>query len=347
MSVSLMLTHQRAARPCGLSMILMVLLLTPLAAAVSDTVPASFRTERDRFVAEMVDKHAFDESELAALMSEARYQQSIVDAMNRPYEGKPWGLYRALFVTAERIAGGQRFLAEHKPLLRQAEAAYGVPAEVITAIIGIETNYGGTLGSHRVLDALSTLGFAYPRRADFFRKELEEFLLLAREEALPPTSVRGSYAGAVGKPQFIPSSYRAFAVDFDGDGQRNLWESDADVIGSVGAYLAQHGWQRGRPIASTATLNGSLKPGIEVGGKRPLVPRSTVAQLEAAGVEPAEALDPSARAALIELDRNGPEYWVTLENFYAITRYNHSNLYALAAVELSRAIASAEIPPGD
>ncbi|MEA3639020.1 MAG: lytic murein transglycosylase B [Lamprobacter sp.] len=336
--------HPRTRWPWARPVILMALLLTSVAAAAE---PESFGSERDRFVAEMVEKHGFDRAELSALMAEARYQQAIIDAMNRPYEAKPWGEYRALFVTPERIAGGRRFLAEHQTLLAQAEAAYGVPPEVVAAIIGIETNYGGTLGSHRVLDALSTLGFAYPRRAAFFRKELEAFLLLAGEEAIDPVSVRGSYAGAVGKPQFIPSSYRAYAVDFDGDGQRNLWESDADVIGSVGAYLAQHGWQRGQPIASAATLPSALKSGIEVGGKRPLVPGLSVAQLEAAGVEPLERLDPSARAALIELDRDGPEYWVTLDNFYAITRYNHSNLYALAVVELSRAIASAETSAED
>ena len=335
-------TRPHTSRACLAAALFLALLISAWAGALAETtVPASYHNERKRFVTEMVEEHGFVQAELTELMAGARYQQSIVDAMDRPYEGKPWGAYRALFVTPERIAGGQRFLIEHQVLLRQAEAAYGVPAEVITAIIGIETNYGGTLGSHRVLDALSTLGFAYPRRSGFFRKELEEFLLLVREEAMDPAQARGSYAGAVGKPQFVPSSYRAYAVDFDRDGRRDLWESDADVIGSVGAYLARHGWQRGQPIASAATLKHSLKPGFNVGGKRPLVPSSTVEQLEAAGVKPLETLDPKARAALIELDRDGPEYWITLENFYAITRYNHSNLYALAAVELSRAIASA------
>jgi membrane-bound lytic murein transglycosylase B len=302
-------------------------------------VPSSYDIERERFIAEMIDRHGFDASELTELMSEARYQQDIVDAMNRPYEEKAWGTYRRLFVTPERIAGGRRFLAEHQALLDKAEAAYGVPAEVIAAIIGIETNYGQTLGSHRVLDALTTLGFAYPRRAPFFRKELEQFLLLARDEELSPASVRGSYAGAVGRPQFIPSSYRAYAVDFDGDGRRDLWASDADVIGSVGAYLAQHGWRRGKPIASPAEVSRPPGTEIPVGGKRPVVPEIPVERLLAAGVETADALDPNALAALIELDNGGREYWVTLENFYAITRYNHSNLYALAAFQLSEAIA--------
>ena len=313
------------------------LLVTP--APSQAAVPASYAREREAFIHEMAARHGFERAELRALLQGARYRQAIVDAMDRPYEGKSWGAYRALFVTPERIAGGRRFLAEHAALLGQAERTYGVPAEVIVAIIGIETHYGATLGQHRVLDALTTLGFAYPRRAAFFRKELEAFLLLAREEAVDPGSVRGSYAGALGQPQFIPSSYRAYAVDFDGDGRRDLWDSEADVIGSVGAYLAEHGWRRGEPIASPATLHGALADSIEVGGKRPLVPNLSVAELEAAGVEPDRALDPSARAALIELDAEQPEYWVVLENFYAITRYNHSNLYALAVHELSRAIA--------
>ncbi|MBK5931940.1 lytic murein transglycosylase B [Halochromatium salexigens] len=313
------------------------LLLTPL--PIQAAAPANYEPEREAFIHEMVARHGFERAELMTLMEDARYQQAIVDAMDRPYEGKSWGAYRALFVTPERIAGGRRFLAEHAPLLSQAERTYGVPAAVIVAIIGIETNYGATLGQHRVLDALSTLGFAYPRRAAFFRKELEEFLLLSREEAVDPSAVHGSYAGALGKPQFIPSSYRAYAVDFDGDGRRDLWDSDADVIGSVGAYLSEHGWVPGEPVASPATLRGPLDDKIEVGGKRPVVPSLSVAEIQAAGVEPAAALDPSAQAALIELDREGAEYWVVLDNFYAITRYNHSNLYALAAYELSRAIA--------
>lgn len=317
---------------------------SPTAAAAA---PPGYDAERDRFVTEMVDRHGFDSAELSALMAGARYQQDIVDAMDRPYEEKAWGAYRRLFVTPERIAGGRRFLAEHADLLSKVETAFGVPAAVITAIIGIETNYGQTLGSHRVLDALTTLGFAYPRRAAFFRKELEEFLLLSREEQVDAAAVRGSYAGAVGRPQFIPSSYRAYAVDFDGDGRRDLWASDADVIGSVGAYLAEHGWQRGQPIASPASVGRSVGTVIPIGGKRPQVPETRVAQLVDAGVEPTEPLDPNALAALIRLENNGPEYWVTLENFYAITRYNHSNLYALAAYQLSQAIAPEREPGGD
>jgi membrane-bound lytic murein transglycosylase B len=314
-------------------------------------VPASYATGGRAFVADQAAALGYGRDELAALMADARYQQDIIDAMNRPYEAKPWRDYRRLFLTPERIDGGVAFLREHADLLRRAETAYGVPAEVIAAIVGIETNYGGNLGKHRVLDALSTLGFAYPRRADFFSKELGEFLLLAREERVDPRGALGSYAGAVGLPQFIPSSYRAYAVDFDGDGRRDLWGSHADVVGSVGNYLAMHGWQRGGPIAAPAMLTAGRPAGIPIAEKRPARPESTLAQLAAAGVSPAagsvgEAASADTRAALLELDGDGPEYWLGFENFYAITRYNHSNLYAMAVFQLSREL-SRRLPKDD
>jgi membrane-bound lytic murein transglycosylase B len=306
--------------------------------------PPSYTTGTRAFVAEQAAALGYSREALTALMADARYRQDIIDAMNRPYEAKPWRDYRQLFLTPERIDGGVAFLREHGELLRQAEAAYGVPPEIIAAIVGIETNYGGTLGKHRVLDALSTLGFAYPRRAGFFSKELGEFLLLAREEQVDPRTAVGSYAGAVGLPQFIPSSYRAYAVDFDDDGRRDLWDSHADVVGSVGNYLAMHGWRRGAPIAAPATLAAGRPTGIAVAEKRPLRPQSTLKELAAAGVAPvAGALDGAspadARATLLVLDGDGPEYWLGFENFYAITRYNHSNLYAMAVFLLSRELA--------
>lgn len=318
------------------------LLAASWSAAVAE--PVSYSTASRAFAAEMVGKHGFSESELGALMAEARYTQAIIDAMNRPYEAKPWRDYRKLFLTPERIDGGVAFLGEHRALLRKAEAAYGVPAEVIVAIIGIETNYGRNLGSHRVIDALSTLGFSYPRRAAFFRKELEEFLLLTRDEEVDARSAVGSYAGAVGKPQFIPSSYRAYAIDFDGDGRRDLWNSDADVVGSVAHYLSRHGWLRNQPVALEARLTAGKPANVNIAEKRPLAPEVGLAQLAAAGVEPAADSDApapgaDAKAVLIELDGDGPEYWLGFGNFYAITRYNHSNLYAMAVHQLSREVA--------
>ncbi len=300
--------------------------------------PASYRAGAQRFTAEMARKHGLDESDIAALMEKARYRQEIIDAMRRPWEAKPWHQYRAIFVTDQRIAGGVRFWRENAQTLARASAAYGVPPDIITAIIGVETNYGGNLGRHRVIDALTTLGFSYPERADFFRKELEHFLLLSQEEAVDATGVTGSYAGAVGMPQFIPSSYRAYAVDFDGDGRRDLWESRADVVGSVASYFKRHGWKAGEPVATRAELPNGVPPGVSVAEKKPVKPESRVGDLAAKGVLPADAPDPSAKATLIRLDGRQDEYWLGLENFYVITRYNHSNLYAMAVYQLSQEI---------
>ena len=308
-------------------------------------VPADYVAGSRAFVAEHAAGLGYSAEALAALMARARYRQDIIDAIERPYEAKPWRDYRRLFLTPERIDGGVAFRREHAELLERVEAEYGVPPEIIVAIVGVETNYGAQLGRHRVLDALSTLGFAYAPRADFFRKELGEFLLLAREEEVDPVGALGSYAGAVGLPQFIPSSYRAYAVDFDEDGRRDLWDSHADVVGSVGNYLAMHGWRRGAPIAARATLAEGVPTGIPVADKRPARPQQTLAQLDAAGVGAAAgalAGDPPAdtRAALLALDGDGAEYWLGFENFYAITRYNQSNLYAMAVYQLSREIAA-------
>ena len=331
--------------------ILLLLLLTQAPGGVL-AAPASYESGSRAFVAEMTGKHGFTQEELVVLMADARYQQRIIDAMNRPYEAKPWRDYQPIFVTPERIQGGVAFWRDNAALLARAKAAYGVPPQIIAAIIGVETNYGRNLGDHRVIDALSTLGFSFPRRADFFRRELKEFLLLTREEHVDPLAAKGSYAGAVGKPQFIPSSYRAYAVDFDQDGRRDLWGSNADVVGSVGNYLAQHGWRRGQPVAVAAEVAQGRPTGIAITDKRPAVPEATLAQLANAGVSPAPAFPPNSapgdsadridddtRATLIELNGNEPEYWLGFDNFYAITRYNHSNLYAMAVYQLSREIA--------
>lgn len=310
--------------------------------------PVDYRVAARDFAAEMAQRHGFDPVALTSLMDRARYRQEIIDAMRRPYEGKPWADYRPIFLTQARIVGGTAFWQGQADTLRRAEQEYGVPPEVIVAIIGVETSYGGNLGKHRVLDALSTLGFAYPPRADFFRGELEQFLLLARDEAIDPALVTGSYAGAVGKPQFIPSSYRDYAVDFDGDGRRDLWHSDADVIGSVANYLQHHGWRRDGEVALPATLaegtgENLTAAGVEVAGKRPVKPQTQAARLTTAGVSTSAPLDPDAVVTLLRLDGRGDdgaedEYWIALENFYALTRYNHSNLYAMAVYQLGREI---------
>jgi peptidoglycan lytic transglycosylase B len=325
-----------------------LVLIWPLLAWLGQTParaaePAVYRSAARDFVAEMATKNGFDPADLDKLMDRARYRQDIVDAMRRPYEGKPWALYRPIFLTPARIEGGQAFWRANAELLRRAERDYGVPPEVVVAIIGVETSYGGNLGRHRVIDALTTLGFAYPPRADFFRRELEAFLLLARDESIDAGRVTGSYAGAVGKPQFIPSSYRAFAVDFDGDGRRDLWRSDADVIGSVANYLREHGWRPGEPVALPATLTAEARAAvaadsIPVARKDPVNPETPVGELAGQGVTVLEPLDPTMPAALLVLDGPEDEFWIALTNFYVVTRYNRSNLYAMAVHELSREI---------
>lgn len=318
------------------------------AAAGAPAAPADYAAARAEFAAEMAQRHGFDVAALAALLAQATYRQGIVDAMERPYEALPWHRYRKLFLTPERIAGGVAFWRANAPSLDRAATVYGVSPETIVAIVGVETHYGKRLGDHRALDALTTLGFAYPKRAAFFRGELESFLLLQREERVDPLRAKGSYAGALGKPQFIPSSYRAYAVDFDGDGRRDLWGSNPDVIGSVANYFRQHGWQPGEPVVLAATLLGTGDPGadgvaldgIPVADKKPVPPNATAGRLRIAGVDWREPIASETPATLIRLEAQGGgvEYWVGLANFYAITRYNHSNLYAMAVYQLGQEI---------
>jgi len=311
-----------------------------LAACIAAAEPASYRAGARELAEEMERQHGFDRQEVANLLAEARYRQEIIDAIRRPWEAKPWHQYRAIFLTDARSSGGVRFWRENRHWLERADATYGVPPEIITAIIGVETNYGGNLGRHRAIDALSTLGFSYPERADFFRKELASFLLLTREESVSATGATGSYAGALGLPQFIPSSYRAYAVDFDGDGRRDLWASPADAIGSVASYFKGHGWRAGEPVAVPARLAAPLPEGLRVADGKPAKPEVALGELAAQGVQANEVLDASTLASLIRLEAPEEEYWLGLENFYVITRYNHSNLYAMAVYQLSLAIKS-------
>lgn len=306
--------------------------------------------EREDFVARMAAEHGFDRAELRHLLGEARRMQNILDAISRPAEGMPWWKYRRIFLTPERAAGGVAYWERNAATLERAQAEFGVPPEIIVAIVGVETFYGRHTGKYPVLDALYTLGFHYPKRSRFFRKELGEFLLLAREEAVDPRTPKGSYAGAMGRPQFIPSSYRAYAVDFDGDGKRDIWDNDADVIGSVANYFARHGWQAGGPItAPLSGVDGNHADMIAAGMK----PSLTIGQMRAAGIAVQGELPAAAAASLVELEQpNGVEHWAGLDNFYVITRYNHSNLYAMAVYQLSREIltlrnAQASLHPPD
>jgi membrane-bound lytic murein transglycosylase B len=293
--------------------------------------------EIDRFIGQMAEQHDFPRQELEQLFARAVHQPGIIEAITRPAESKPWYQYRPIFVTEQRINGGVAFWQENSELLARAEAQYGVPAHIIVAIIGVETFYGRHKGGYRVLDALSTLGFDYPPRGRFFRGQLEQFLLMAREERRDPLEFLGSYAGAMGMPQFIPSSFRSYAVDFDGDGRRDLWENRADIIGSVANYFSRHHWRKGEAVASRARLKGGAPRAMLEKG---LTPAISLAELEAAGIAPHAPLDGIDKAALLALDSTPEEqeYWITLHNFYVITRYNRSPLYAMAVYQLGEAI---------
>ena len=300
------------------------------------TVPMTERPEVQNFIAMMVQKHQFDEAELKHLFAQVKLREKIISSITRPAESKAWHQYRPIFVTEKRARKGVDFWLSNEADLARAENTYGVPAEIITAIIGVESYYGRHKGRDRVIDALTTLGFDYPQRGRFFRSELEQFLLLAREEGANPLSFKGSYAGAMGKAQFIPSSYRRYAIDFNGDQRRDLMNSNSDAIGSVANYLKQHHWQRGEKIAVPVKITGQAFQSVL---KKGLKPKTTIAQMNARGIFSQEKLPENALASLIALEqKDGMEYWAGLQNFYVITRYNHSPLYAMAVYQLAETI---------
>ena len=314
---------------------LLIMLVMPTIAAANQNY---FEDRKDvvDFISEVSKKHGFDKDDLKELFNKIEFKQSIIDAITRPAEGKPWFQYRPIFVTNTRIKEGVKFWNKNQKILERAEKEYGVPPEIIVAIIGVETRYGRHKGGYRVLDSLATLAFGYPKRAKFFRSELEQYLLLAREENLDPLAVKGSYAGAMGQAQFISSSYRNFAVDFDGDGKRDLWNNTSDAIGSVANYFKRHKWIPGGKVTTPAIVGSNhIQVLVEKGYKPP----STVADLQNRGVTPKIKLNPDELGALIELKKlAGREYWLGLNNFYVITRYNHSPLYAMAVYQLGQAI---------
>jgi membrane-bound lytic murein transglycosylase B len=291
------------------------------------------------FIQEMVKQHRFDKSELQRLFEEAKLQQSILDAISRPAESKPWYEYRPIFITRDRTYGGVRFWHDNQQALKRAEAEFGVPPQIITAIIGVETRYGQHAGRYPVIDALSTLAFAYPPRSSFFRKELEQYLLMTREEGLNPLQQKGSYAGAMGMPQFISSSFRRYAIDFDNDGKRDLWNNPVDVIGSVANYFRKHRWEPGQPIASKVKVHGNKYHALVSDNLRPHL---TQQQMLDNGVILPRDIPRDIKGSLIALDtENGPEYWVVWHNFYVISRYNHSAHYSMAVYQLSELIRAA------
>ena len=295
------------------------------------------KPEVEKFIAQMVQEHQLDGPALRQMFSQLKSNDGVVKAINAPATSKPWFEFKNIFVTPTRTSGGVDFWNANAEQLKRAREIYGVPEEIIVAIIGVETIYGKRTGSFRVIDALYTLAFEMPERANYFRSELEQFLLLTRENGLDPTTVKGSFAGAIGMPQFMPTSYRRFAVDFDSDGKINLWENVPDVIGSVANYLHFFGWVAGQPVVVPARISGTdYKDIVEKGFK----PHLTLAQMLPKGVEPTDPLPADLVAGLFALDlEQGPDYWLAFNNFYVITRYNRSKNYAMAVYQLAIAIA--------
>ncbi len=299
-----------------------------------------------QFIDKMVNKHGFDRQQLQEILSQAKRLDSVLRLMDnqapttsvKPPSGPngAWLRYRKKFITPDNVQNGVVFWNQYEDALNRAWQVYGVPPEIIVGIIGVETRWGRVMGKTRILDALATLSFNYPRRAEYFSGELETFLLMARDEQDDPLNLKGSFAGAMGYGQFMPSSYKQYAVDFSGDGHINLWDP-VDAIGSVANYFKAHGWVKGDQVAVMA--NGQA-PGLPNGFKT----KYSISQLAAAGLTPQQPLGNHQQANLLRLDvGTGYQYWYGLPNFYTITRYNHSTHYAMAVWQLGQAVALARV----
>lgn len=316
-----------------------LLVLGLLFSTIVNAVEVKRGDYRDRadvaaFIVQMASRSDYSEQELVELFSTVSKQDHLFELLNKPAEKElQWYQYRPIFIKEKRIDLGVKFWREHQQLLSEVSTKTGVPEQIIIAVIGVETFYGIYKGKDLVLDSLVTLAFDYPKRGEFFTRELEQFLLLVKEQNLDPVNLRGSYAGAMGMPQFISSSYRSYAVDFDGDGQANLFDSVADITASVANYFVKHGWRANEAVAGPLTVleNNTiekLEPGV-----KPVYKWSDLAQN---GLQSNTLLDPDTAVALVKLEqRNQAEYWAGLQNFYVITRYNHSELYAMAVYQLS------------
>ncbi len=319
-------------------LILLGFLFAPAASALEITAgDYEGREDVAAFVERMVAETSYEEAELVELFGEVEKQGHLFEKLDKPAEKElEWYQYRRIFIKDKRIDRGVEFWQKHRLMLEEVSEKTGVPPEIIVAIIGVETFYGVYRGKDPVFDSLVTLAFDYPRRAKFFTRELEQFLLLAKEQGFEARSLRGSYAGAMGMPQFISSSYRSYAVDFDGDGQINLFDSIADITGSVANYFVRHGWQRGGRVARPlVAIEDNTIDQLEQGVK----PNYKWLELKQNGLVSDFDIDDQASVALIRLQQSShPEYWAGFQNFYVITRYNHSELYAMAVYQLSKLI---------
>jgi len=314
------------------------LFVAPLASALEITT-GDYQGREDvaAFVQRLAAETSYTEQELVDLFTQVEKQEHLFEKLDRPAEKElQWYQYKGIFIKDRRIDLGVKFWRENRELLAEVSEKTGVPPEIIVAIIGVETFYGIYRGKDPVFDSLVTLAFDYPRRAKFFTVELEQFLLLAKEQGFDARALRGSYAGAMGMPQFISSSYRNYAIDFDQDGQTNLFDSIPDIAGSVANYFVRHGWKRdgrvARPLQVTdGNLAGNLEPGVK--------PNYTWAELKQNGLVSQFTISEETPVALVRLEQEDhAEYWVGFENFYVITRYNHSELYAMAVYQLAKLI---------
>jgi membrane-bound lytic murein transglycosylase B len=312
--------------------------VVPAPAAIPTVVAPPMKPEEkiELFIVETSKKFNISESEIRASLAQAQYRQSIIDAITRPAEAKPWKSYRPIFMTDARISNGRKFLAEHRAELQRVQDRTGVPAEIIVAIIGVETSYGANMGNFKVLDALYTLGFYYPKREVFFSSELAHLFELSKVEKFDIQQLKGSYAGAMGWGQFMPSSYLNYAKDGDNDGRRNLFNNLDDVFSSVANYFVGYGWRKGEPVFVRASADSAALPFVPEN----LEAKCSLAELALKGYRPT-SVTPDLPATLLTLDgSDGVEHWIGFKNFYVITRYNRSPLYAMSVYQLAQAIAA-------
>lgn len=316
-----------------------LLLLCCLFTSWADTATPKEQAAINAFINKMVSEHQFNRERLQTMFANLTVKHQAIHAMNKPYEAKPWHQYQPLFVTESRIANGVKFWHQYRTVLKKVSAKTGVPAQVIVAIIGVESRYGSHKGNYPTLQALYTFAFFYPRRETFFRKELTQFLLLCREQGWNPTKIEGSYAGAMGQPQFMPSSYRAYGVGYANAKKVNLFDSEPDVIASVANYFVKNGWQRDQPIASKVSNTAWLHNPIPIltSQEKLKKPRIPLAYFTQYGVSLAHKETHDLPAMMMQFSlAKGHAYWLGFHNFYVITRYNTSILYSLAVLKLSR-----------
>lgn len=296
----------------------------------------SNRDDVQQFINHVSAKDGFDRQELTQLFNTVKPDPVVIKTMTKPSEAKPWAGYRKIFLTQKKIVGGAEFWNQHADTLTRAEKQFGVPKRVMVAILGVETQYGEHQGNFKVFNTLSTLGFDYPKRGEYFRYELEQYLLLTRQQGFPVLQLEGSYAGALGEPQFMPSSYRDYAIDYSGNGKADLFTNSDDAIGSIGNYLQRKGWQRGGLITMRANVKGHDYMSLPSTTK----PTMTLKELARYGITPVKPLPENTKAMFMAYDNgNEIEYWLGFENFAVIMRYNTSRMYALAVDQLGTEIA--------